>query len=430
MGLNDLSKYFKFTQTNRLLFVIYLGLFVYLILQPAIYSPDTYSYLGLHVYRSPGYSIFSRALQFALGDYFNPIIVGILLLFGFFAIHLFAANCRDLFKMTSIPYLAVIAVLIFAYFPPLWIGNNICSEGIAYPLYLLLLSFSFDFFFRNENRKWIHLSIVFILLAITRGQFVLLAPMFAFLYILKERSLVLQKTKIFYLLLFLTLPLSVQLIDRSYHKIVHGIFDPTPFSYVNAITLPLFVSKESDAVDLKTQNEREIFLETYSELKNLGLLMSETPGEVNEQYDYFFKEFPVICNQTFHPISMDHYAKEFGRQNYNAVLAEKAAKAMMPVLVKNNLQEYISLLWQGIVRSFYGIIPLILVVSLLVYSFFASIKTWNNYNGLLLFAALLIIVNSFLAAFAAIPIIRYLFYNFFLVILIAFVIYHKIKTKI
>ncbi|HLW33561.1 MAG TPA: hypothetical protein VKX40_14960, partial [Aequorivita sp.] len=309
-------------------------------------------------------------------------------------------------------------------------GNNICSEGIAYPLYLLLLSYSFDFLFRNENRKWIHLSIVFILLALTRGQFVLLAPMLAFLYILKEGRLVVQKSKIFYLLLFLTLPLSVQLIDRSYHKIVHGIFDATPFSYVNAITLPLFVSEEGDAKDLKTQDEREIFLETYSELKNSGLLMSKTPGEVNEQYDYFFKEFPVICNQTFHPISMDHFAKEFGRQTHNAVLAEKAAKEMMPVLVKNNLQKYISLLWQGIVRSFYGIIPLILIVSLLVYSFFASKKTWNNYNGLLLFAALLIIVNSFLAAFAAIPIIRYLFYNFFFVILIAFIIYNKIKTKI
>ncbi|HLW32560.1 MAG TPA: hypothetical protein VKX40_09895, partial [Aequorivita sp.] len=166
--MNDLFKYFKFTRPNILLFVIYLGLFVYLILQPAIYSPDTYSYLGLHVYRSPGYSIFSRALQFALGDYFNPIIVGIQLVFGFFSIHLFSANCRYLFKMGPIPYLAGIAVLIFAYFPPLWIGNNICSEGIAYPLYLLLLSYSFDFLFRNENRKWIHLSIVFILLALTR----------------------------------------------------------------------------------------------------------------------------------------------------------------------------------------------------------------------------------------------------------------------
>ena len=428
--MNDLFKYFKLTRPNILLFVIYLGLFIYFIFQPAIYSPDTYSYLELHVYRSPGYSIFSRGLQSLLGGYFNPIIVGIQLLFGFFAIHLFANNCRDLFKMKPIPYLAVISVLLFAYFPPLWIGNNICSEGIAYPLYLLLLSFSFDFLFRNENHKWIPLSIVFILLALTRGQFVLLAPMLAFLFILKEGRTIFQKSKIFFLLLFLVLPLNVQLIDRSYHKVVHGIFDPTPFSYVNAITLPLFVSEEDDVKDLKTQDEREIFMETYSELKNLGLLLSKTPGEVNEQYAFFFKEFPVICNQTFHPISIDHYAVEFGRQAHNAVLAEKAAKEMLPVLVKNNLQKYISLLWQGIVRSFYGIIPLILVVSLLIYSFFASIKTWNNYNGVLLFAALLIIVNSFLAAFAAIPIIRYLFYNFFFVILIAFIIYNKIKTKI
>ena len=430
MSLNQLFKYFKLSRLNILHFVIYLGLFVYLILQPAIYSPDTYSYLELHVYRSPGYSVFSHLFQFAFGKLFNPVIVGIQLLFGFFAIHLFASNCRDLLKMGPFPSLALLVVLIFPYFPPLWIGNNICSEGIAYPLYLLLLSYSFDFLFRNENRKWIHLSIIFILLALTRGQFVIMAPMLAFLYLIKEGRLVIQKSRIFYLLLFLALPFSVQMIDNSYHKVVHGIFDTTPFGYVNAITLPLFVSEEGDVKDLKSQVERGIFSETYKELDNLGLLQNHIKGNSSKQYDVFFNEFPVICNQTFHELSMDHFAKEFGRQNRNAYLAEQASKEMMPILVKNNFQKYISLLWESVVRSFYGIIPLILVVVLFGYSFYTSFKKWNLPNGILLFASLLIITNAFLAAFAAIPIMRYLFYNFFFVILIALILSKKIKSRI
>jgi len=430
MGLYRYSNQsFRVSRFTLVLFVTYLGLFIFFLSQPPIYSPDTYSYLGLHIYRYPGYSIFLYILQFIFQGFFERVVVGIQLLFGFIAIFLFANNCRSILKMNKFSYLALLAVLTYPYFPTLWIGNNLCSEGLAYPFYLILLTFSFDFLFRQQTRKWIHISIVLILLALTRGQFIFISPLLAFLYILKKRKRVFKKPNFFYLLLFLTLPFVVHILDSSYHKIAHGLFITTPFSYVNAVTLPLFVSKKEDAKSLKEPDDRQIFINTHTTLDSLGLLASRTGGDKNEQYEIFFQKFPIICNRTFHFQSMDYFAQKYSRQNKNALLSEVAAKEMMPILIKNNYQNYFSLFFLGTVRSLFGIIPLILVFLLMAYSFFSTIKIWTIHSGLLLFTSILILSNALLVAFAAIPIMRYLFYNFFFVILIAFVLFKKITSK-
>ncbi len=423
------AKNLKLSSVDILLLVIYLTLFGFLIFQPAIYSPDTNTYFRLHFYRFPVYGIFLRVFDLFFGNFYNIAVVGFQLLFGFISIHLLANNCKQVLKLRYWEYFAVLAVLIFPYFPPLYIGNNICSEGLSYPLYLLLLSFSFDFFFKEQPKKIIHLSVAFILLCLTRGQFIIVAPILAVLYLLKERKNSIKKPTIFFLLILLLLPLATQTLDKTYHKIVHGFFVSTPFSYINALTLPLFVSEKEDAVKLKTEDEKIVFLKTYKTLDSLGLLSSKISGGAAAEYRIFHDNFPVICNRTFHVPAMHYFESKTDKVGENVVLTEKAAKDMLPVLVKNNFSNYISIFFEGVFHGFKGVLIFVFVMLLFLYSAILVLKKWSLYNGMLLLATTLIVSNAFIVAFASHSIMRYLFYNYFFAILIGIILFRKITSK-
>ncbi len=308
-------------------------------------------------------------------------------------------------------------------------GNNLTSEGLSYPLYLFLIAYSIDFLFKNQNRKLLHLSIAFILLCLTRGQFVIVAPILAVLYALKERKNIFKRPKLFYVIILIILPIITQTLDKTYHKAVHGFFVTTPFSYVNALTLPLFVSDKKDASLMKTEDERIIFQRTYKSIDSLGLLSSKVSGDATEKYMLFHNNFPWICNRSFHVPTMHYFENQAQEVGANVIMAEMAAKEMLPVLIKDNFKKYISIYFEGIFHGFKGVFFFIIALTFLLYSFFLILKKWSIKIGLILFASSLIVSNAFIVAFASHSIMRYLFYNYFFAILIAIVLIRKITSK-
>lgn len=428
MSRNSL-KNLRLSSLDILLFVIYLALFIFFILQPPVYSPDTNSYFRLSFYRFPGYGIFLRVFDLIFGNFFDFAVVGFQLIFGFISIIIIAKSCFEFLKLNLLEFFALLSILTFPYFAPLLVGNNICAEGLSYPLYLLLISFSFDFFFRERQKRMIHISVVFILLCLTRGQFIIVAPILAVLFILKEKKNIIKRPTLFFFIIFLLLPVFTQTLDKSYHKIVHGYFVTTPFSYVNAITLPLFVSKKEDVEQLKTKDERTLFLNTYNTIESLGLLSSEVSGDAKTEYMVFHNNFPIICNQTFHAAGKKYLENKTENLGENVVMIEKAAMDMLPVLVKNNFKEYISIYFEGIFYGFNGILISVFALLLFLYSSIITLKKWSLYNGLLLFATTLIVSNAMIVAFASHSIMRYLFYNYFFAVLIGIILLRKITSK-
>ena len=424
------AKHLKFSAFDVLLFVIYLGIFIYFILQPTIYSPDTNTYFRVHFYRFPGYGLFLRVFDVVFGNFFDTAVVAFQLLFGFLSISIFGKTCKQLLKLNIPEHLALLILLTFPYFPPLLAGNNLTSEGLSYPLYLLLIAFSIDFLCNNQPKKLIPLSIAFTLLCLTRGQFIIVAPILVFLYILKERKNIFRRPKLFFVILLLLLPLLPQTADRIYHKAVHGFFVATPFSYVNALTLPLYVSEKQDAAFLKTEDEKIIFQRTYKTIDSLGLLSSKISGDATKKYKVFHDNFPWICNRSFHAPTMNYFENQANELGENVIMTEKAAKDMLPVLVKHNFKKYVSIYFQGVFHGFKGILIFGIVLLLFMYSLFATIKKWTVYNALLLLGTLLIFSNAFIVAFASHSIMRYLFYNYFFAVLSAIVLFRKLAQKV
>jgi len=410
---------------NRLLFVIFCGFFLFFIFQPPVYSPDTYSYLRADITRFPGYIFYLRGLRALFGSGFDlGALVGHLVM-GFLAIVVILKNVSQLFKFSWLAKALLLAVLIFPYFKPIEIAVNLTSEGLAYPLYLLLVSFAIDFLFRNQTKKVFHISIVFLVLTLTRGQFVIIAPIIGFIFLLKLKAQIFKPKSLVIFLLLLLLPLLSGFADRTYHAIFYGYFKTTPYSYVNIVALPLYSAEAKDVELFEDEDIKTIYNHSHQRLDSLSLLSSKVQGSYDEKYMRFHYNFPKICNQNIHDFGLHYYLTQGVPPNGNAFAIENACKTMTPKLINAHFNEFIALYYTSIVHGFKSVFILFFVIALCILSLGKVIRRFGQNGGFILMATLFIISNAMIVAIASHSIMRYLFYNYFLGLLILIILLKK-----
>ncbi|MBZ0328397.1 MAG: hypothetical protein K8F54_12375 [Altibacter sp.] len=419
----------KIPLENKFLLVAFTLSFLFFIFQEPVYSPDTYSYLRADITRFPGYIIYLRSLKFVFGDLFDIMAIAGHLVFGFSAIYVIFKNCSTLFSLSAGFKILLIVVLLFPYFYPIEIAVNLTSEGIAYPLYLFAISFGIDFLFRNQQIKIVHLSFTFLLLALTRGQFIIFAPIIAFLYFLKMKKELLKKGRFMYLILLLMLPIIAGTLDKTYRFIFYGFFESTPYSYVNAITLPLFVSGANDFHFLTDKDHKEIYKSSYRRLDSMNLLSSKIEGSYKDKYKVFHDNFPKICNQNIHQYGMAYYRDQGVSPPNETFKIEAACKEMFPTLISKNFYEWLSLYITGVIHGFKSVFILCFVMVVALLSFRKTLREFSIRNGFVLLATLLILSNAMVVAIASHSIMRYLFYNYFFGLLILIILLKKFIPK-
>lgn len=428
MGINS-----AFGSNNRLensiLLLIFAIVFIFFILQPPLYSPDTHSYLRADISRFPGYILFLRGLQFLFKGSFDVVAVAIHLVFSFVAITIFYKKMVGLLFLKIFSKIALLAVLLVPFFPPFEVANNLTSEGIAYPLYLLLIAFATDLIFKTDRRKVLYVSIVFVALALTRGQFIIVGPIIGFMMLLKLKKATFRRGNIILIALLILLPVFSGLLDSSYRKVFYGYFIKTPYSYVNAITLPLFVSKAENAALISSEAHQDIFELAYQRIDSLALLSSKVDGSYEKKYMRFHEHFPQICNQNIHAQGKAYYYALDQTPHLNSIRTEEACKAMFPVLLKANFKEWAAIYFAGIVHGFQSVFALFFLIVLAVLSLWKVLRKFSRNNGFILLSSLLLLSNAMIVAVASHSIQRYLFYNYALGLLIILILLKKLKSR-
>src|SRR5690606_1398498 len=211
-------------------------------------------------------------------------------------------------------------------------------------------------------------------------------------------------------------------------KLVHNHYITAPYTYVNAITLPLYISKKKDSILFENPDNRELFLKTYRRIDSLGLLSSKVDGGYKEKYQVFHDNFPYICNQSFHDIGR-LYFKDESDPFQSSIDTEIAAKQMFPLLVKEHFKDYIALYYTSIKHGFYSVFIFIFFVLVCIYSGWKCLKKFTFENAILFFGSLLIISNALIVAVAVHTILRYVFYNFAMAFIILFLLSKKATSS-
>ena len=425
---------------NNVLIIIYSVVFFFLIFQKAIYSPDTYGFLKAMPNRHLGYVVFLKIFTFLFSDGFDLAVKSFQILFSLASIHFFLKKVTQILTLNIFSKSIVLLVLLFPLFQPMYVANNLCPEGISYSLYLLFVALNLDFIFKNNTNAFKLALIVFIALVFTRGQFMFSYLIFALVFFLKYRSQLKFKTNILKLLTLIFIPVVIIFGEMSYHKLKDGIFMTTPFGFTNMSSAAYYISEKEDAILITNQDYNIIFKTSYEELERKKLLMSsQSNSNYKDNYAFFHDHIPQICNRTTYEIARTYFLnKDIGSSEKSKFdiaqsfyKAEKANKEITQVLIRKNFKKWIQLYFANLSHSFYSPIFFFLILFIFIYSAIKVFTKYNKWHALLFIFTALSLSNALLIAIFSHSIMRYVFYNYVLILLSLFIIFkifrHGIK---
>lgn len=416
-----------------LLLLAYLIVLLYCLFNEPIYSPDTYSYLNAMPYRQMGYVVFFKVFSTVFGAYFDVAVVAFHALFSLFGVHYFFKKASKLFQLKTLLKISLLIILLFPFFPPLSIANNLCSEGLGYGLYLIFIALGMDILFNKKQQHLKYYAIIYLLLISIRSQFIFSTLIFAGTYVLMYRKTIFQKKHIINILVFCGLILVASLTERTYHKMKDGFFKPTPLGYTSASTAPIYLSERIDYKLFENEDYKEIFIRSYDTLVHKDLL-PKPEFSTKEVYKFFHDNLPKICNQTVRAQGVDYYLNKPTPEQWseNQVASylyfetEAACKEFTKVLILNNFKQWSKLYYTNIAYGFKSQLLLWFVILAFSFSLIMSfLKECKRYVVIFLLSSL-ILSNAMFIAFASHSIQRYLFYNYALIFLLFISIYNLV----
>lgn len=426
---------------HTILKVIYLFVFLFVVFNEAIYSPDTRSYIHALPYRHLGYVLFVKIFNLIFSDFFDLSILVFQGAFSLTAVHVFFKKAASTLHLNTISKIGVLAILLFPFFKPLSVANNICPEGISYGLYLLFVAYSIELLCHENRKTWMYVIGFYLALTFTRGQFILTPLIIAFVYLIKHKKQLPKLSILIKSIVLVCIPIIVVLTESTYHKLKDGIFMTTPFGFVAASGSAFYVSERQDINHITDENDRKIFELCYDKLAQEKLLLTSQNNlqSYAEYYAFFHDNVPPICNHTIHDLGKDYYyqkeIKTHDNINYAHARAyheiEKTCKNLTFTLIKANFKKWVQLYFANLSHGFYSSFFFILVVLIFIFSAIKFIFNSQNKNYTLLFMfSALTLSNAMLIAFASHSILRYLFYNYALLFLIFIILIKQPKHGI
>ncbi|PTX64110.1 dolichyl-phosphate-mannose-protein mannosyltransferase [Kordia periserrulae] len=416
-------------KSNLTIGIVFLAAFIWVLLQPVVHYPDSAGYLEMHIIRTPGYPLFLQIIQSVFGEHYEIGIVSIQFLFGCFGIYYFIQKLR-LYKIINGFFSICLAiVLLLPYVTGLKIANNILTESISYSLYLIIVA-KFISFFLSKNTKELYFSLpILALLLITRYQFIYLIPialglLFWVSYVQKT-----LKKQLLLIALYITLPLMTSLIDRTYHKAVHGHFVSTPWTGMNMITLPFFVSDAEDATLFDDSTEKKFFQNTHHDLVASQMNINNFDTTVFPNPTQFY--IGRFADITMGPIYKNGVAvldKTLSENEKFIALDQMTSKMTKPLLLEN-FSKWKRIYIKNAIHGFGGFKYMLLYLLISFYSIYMLLKrNENSYKVLGLLSGLLI-ANVLIVAIGMHAVVRFTFYNDWVLFLTIFVLLTSLNKK-
>ena len=394
----------------------------------ALYSPDTEGYLNMDIYRSLGYPFFIAIHKLIFGTFYLNALLFSQFLINIFSIFYLKKCLKKCLNISNWNSNFVLLLLAIPFFYEIKVINNILSEAIAYPLFLLVVGNIF-YFITFKNFKNFYYSILLILLLIqVRGQFLFFVPVVISAIIISKINNSFTKSHWIAFVFAVLIPFISIGADITFHKIAHNKAVTTPWTGIQISAMPFFVSKPSDSLLFKSKLQKDYFNYIYSNLEKKKILLSQVPEYPLSKIDFYFANYTNIANST-----IGNYGEEFFKNN-NApdelvILNDKISYSITLSLMKNNFTNWSKLYLQNISKGIGSAKILILTFFLLIFSLKKIIKDENNIAKFIFIGTLLIIGNIFLVAIAEPTTSRYCFYTNWILISIVMVLFQQTFYK-
>ena len=124
---------------------------ILVLITPVALQPDSLGYIDIWFNRTPVYPLFVNAVQAVFGDSYKTALKVLQLFLGLASVWFFINQLRKQISLKAFWYLLLTLIILVPYLYNHKIANNILTEAIAYPLYLLTTIHFLLFFFKDRT---------------------------------------------------------------------------------------------------------------------------------------------------------------------------------------------------------------------------------------------------------------------------------------
>ncbi len=409
---------------------IYLVLGVFTLAKGALYSPDSYSFLAMDFHRSVGYNSFLKVVTSIFGDSFETplILLQLAMLIG--AASYLIGVIRRLFNLHFIWLLVLQLLIIAPAFYLHFVVNNIFSEALAYPLFLVFTGFALQGFIINSSKHYLYAIFILFVLLLVRGQFIAMIPVLLVLMTIQGIQSKFSKISLILIAVLILMPFVSGLAEKIYNKGVHGHFERTPFSNVSLIAPAFYVANEDDYKLYETEEEQTFFKKVYSTLDSLNLTKEKIRESGSESYLVFHANYSKVCNLSVHETGTVFFEKQGMDKNQQRIAVNDLCGAMVFPLIKDNFKDWLKLYVDNLKNAFGSGKQLLLFLMLLVASLVFIFKRKGNTIAKFIFAIVLVVfANMTIVPLAVHSLKRYLFYTDWVIFAILILLMNELFTK-
>jgi len=409
---------------------IYLVLGVFTLAKGALYSPDSYSFLALDFHRSIGYNSFLKVVTSLFGDSFEtPLILFQLALLIGATLYLIKV-IEKLFDLHFIWLLLLQLLIIAPAFYLHFVVNNIFSEALAYPLFLVFTGCVLKGFVINSTKHYFYASVVLFLLLLVRGQFIAMIPVLLILVTIQAIQSKFNRAILILIGVLIVMPFISGLTEKVYNKAVYDHFERTPFSNVSLIAPAFYVANENSHELFKTEEQKTFFKEVYATLDSLNLSKAKVEESGSESYLVFHANYSKVCNLSIHETGTLHFEKQGLDKNQQLIAVNDLCGEMVLPLIKENFKDWLRLYIDNLKNAFGSGKQLLLFLMLLVASLVFIFNQNETSIAKFIFTLVLVVfANMTIVPFAVHSIKRYLFYTDWVFFAILILLMSEIFTK-
>ena len=401
--------------------IVFLFVFVFVIIKPMEFFPDSEGYINMSIIRSATYPLFLYIIKSIFGSYFNIATCFFQITLGLFAVYFFVSQLKKNIQINAFWYLCLSIILLIPYIYNHNIANSFLSEAVSYPLYLIVVAHYISLFISKETKHLIiALPLLFLLIG-TRSQFIFMIPIGVLILAWISYKNASFKKNAWLLLLLMCFPFITSIADKTYHKIKHNHFVNTPWTGIVLISPALYVANEDDLSIFKSKEESQFFEMAYKQLseKKLNIHHLSTQSKGNK-ISTFISQYSEIANNTVLKVGKNLTDPNLDANETFIKIDTLTRKMAFPLILKNNKQ-WLKLYIKNIVHGFGNSKIMLLYFILLIYSLISLQKKASNENKLFVLILALTFFNISLIAIGIHTIKRFTFYNDWGLFLIIFV---------
>lgn len=387
--------------------------------------PDSPGYIEMAASREPFYPFFLFIFRFIFKNYYLYAASIAQNLLAAYAVYFAVINIKRLFNLNKFIACLIFMIFLAPFFLTIIfsrtgvvISCSVCTEAVTMPLYYIYFTLIIKYILNHELKNYVEAIILSLILALTRGQLLMLFIINFFAMIFACKKFIKP------LLIMLASFILAMLISRCYFYITHGKFIGNTYGPVAAAPAVLLSGSMSDAALFKDDEIREIYIKIMREIDEKGYkehyrLSNLEIFKSGKSSEAVYDELRLYTGSVIY-----NYAADKGLSGLEAEIARDKIAANIiktiiksPDFIKNFIRVYLSWAAVGFVNSVAFVHPVLNIYAGFIYIIALSlliicVKNKLNREALFMFFVMLALTGFVTSVSLVVtPISRYVFYG-------------------